>query len=369
MRLIRPALLASTLLAGAALPATPLAPESADRLKRVGSVIGAVRTSDGIPIAGAQVVLEGTASLGTSDREGRFALDLVPAGSYVLSVTRDGYREARAEVRVVDDSVVTVSVALVSRGQRLSAVRIVETLKNHVHGVVLDPQGRPLPGVRVGFVGAHRSVLTDEDGRYSVVDLPNGLFLIEVREVGYQLARYPIQIVDRLERNVTIRLVRGRRNLSKLDVANGAIAEREAGSREGFRRRSNTVVFGREHLAPYGRVGLDFALQQLAPGLFNMRQANNACVLVDGLRPLGRSLGPPPPPTIGSSPMRQATPPRPQDQGELRRFFADRVERVEIFPVNTDDSRTLCSRFSGASGCGCSPEITNPLTIVIWERR
>lgn len=369
MRFLVPLLLVAVAVAGRPLAKTDLFHDGPAPSVRTGAVVGTVRTFEGAPLANANVELLGTQWRAVTDDEGAFALDLVVAGTYTLRVTRDGFREARGEVRVPDDSVVSVAVAMENRGQRLGAVRIVEKLRNRVHGVVLDHNDRPMPGVRVGFLGAHRSALTDEQGRFSAVDLPSGIFLMEVREVGYQLSRHSIHVKDDIDREFTIRLQRGRRALSKFDVANLVIVEREAGSREGFRPRANTVVIGREQLEPYGRIGLDFALQQIAPAFFNMRMTNQACVLVDGVRPLGISLGgvpstPPPGVTLGRQPLQPAG-----DQGELRRFFADRVERVEIFPVNTDPTRTLCGRFSGASGCGCQPNVANLLTVVIWERR
>ena len=64
-----------------------------------GRVLGRVADREGVGVAGALVVLSGPASLtATADEDGRFALDRLPSGTYVVTATADGFNDATTSV-------------------------------------------------------------------------------------------------------------------------------------------------------------------------------------------------------------------------------------------------------------------------------
>src|SRR5689334_5355752 len=77
-----------------------------------------------------------------------------------------------------------------------------------VRGIVTDTGGRPLAGVEVQSVNAHRSTRTDKDGKFVLAKLPFGQQLLMARLVGYQPADRAINMLDNATPDVTFRLKR-----------------------------------------------------------------------------------------------------------------------------------------------------------------
>ncbi len=71
-----------------------------------GSIQGAVRTDEILPIVGAQVGIAGTPIVATTDEVGRFTLNFVPAGKAVVSVIALGFKSDSRAVEVVAGEVV-----------------------------------------------------------------------------------------------------------------------------------------------------------------------------------------------------------------------------------------------------------------------
>ena len=81
-------------------PSAPL--ESEARVgARVGTVTGQVTdASSGSPVAAVQVYISSLELGGLSQRNGRYLLRNVPAGTYTLAVTRIGYRTLEAQITI-----------------------------------------------------------------------------------------------------------------------------------------------------------------------------------------------------------------------------------------------------------------------------
>ena len=73
-----------------------------------GTVRGIVHDAQHRPIENAKVVLQAKRSdwkkEATTDSEGRFQLDAVPAGEYIIHISRDGFREVKSQLTVLSDS-------------------------------------------------------------------------------------------------------------------------------------------------------------------------------------------------------------------------------------------------------------------------
>ena len=67
-----------------------------------GTVGGVVTDTDGGPLAGVNVFIEGTAYGDATDAEGRYQIEGIPAGNYALIASAMGYKRATASVSVTD---------------------------------------------------------------------------------------------------------------------------------------------------------------------------------------------------------------------------------------------------------------------------
>jgi hypothetical protein len=125
----------------------------------------------------------------TTDRDGRYEFAALPVGTMTLTVTPAGrfdtrYLETRIEIPNVR--------ACAIRDFQLSYVA-------EAFGVVVDANGRPVPGVSVDAVAAELAghlpppyqypVKTDEHGRFEFTDLPPGLYVFGVNLTKPQWAR------------------------------------------------------------------------------------------------------------------------------------------------------------------------------------
>jgi hypothetical protein len=73
-----------------------------------GTVRGKVVDEEGNPIQGARVRIEGTALSTTTDENGEFTLENVPAGDYSLEVEKDGYEQETSSVTVSEGQITDV---------------------------------------------------------------------------------------------------------------------------------------------------------------------------------------------------------------------------------------------------------------------
>jgi hypothetical protein len=332
-----------------------------------GIVAGTVRDDGGQAVMDAIITVERSARQARSDSAGRFIVERVPTGLQEITIRRIGYRAARARLSVRPDSMMVIEVTMVSDGQRLRAVRIEEQLLNQLSGVVIDEKDKPIADAEVDVVGLRRSMRTDADGRFIFVDLPTGIYMLEIRKTGYRLGRRGVQMVAQIERDFTIRLYAGED--PRTSVAFAQLLAKEADTRKSLAGVNATFVT-RSELERWKDAPLDVALNgssgflakravekptQRAPDFpksfsprgksgtqFGMDTggARLGCVLIDGHE-------------IMSGPA-------------LEFFRASEVELVEIFPRGSEMSRTLCSRFPPSSGCEFPPD---PAGMVIWLKK
>lgn len=81
-----------------------------------------------------------------------------------------------------------------------------------VTGIVRTSLGQPVTGAQVSLISAETWMRTDERGQFSMHGLPAGTHDLEVRHIGYRLARRPVDLRDgrtarqdmQLERMVTL---------------------------------------------------------------------------------------------------------------------------------------------------------------------
>lgn len=343
-----------------------------------GAIGGVVRDEAGVPLAGVRISVEHDSVMAVlTGRNGSFLVERVPAGRTHIRASKIGYRPVEAMVSVPRDSAVIVNITLVQAPQQLQDVVVTGELRNQVRGVVLDSAGAPVPGVIVEVTGLRRRMTTSEDGEFVFTDLDPGTYLMQWRKPGYTVAHRSVRMVNGIERDLSVRLrpIGDSRYTAEL----AAIVAQEAGRRQGFAGNGAAIV-GRDELDRFGKSRLIDVLANSSGG-DAYRRVPTTCLLVNGYEAAVTGIGgfaarPGPaaagPQSVkasldaalnpGAGGARNAGAPA---MSWLSHFRADEVEMVEIYPLGTENSRTLCGRFSQSSGCGCPPD---PSGIVIWLR-
>lgn len=87
-------------------------PDSGKRIARFGAVEGVVSDTNLVPLAGAEISVLRTTLRLTTQASGRFRVNAVPAGQYLLIVKRAGYRPASQVIDVPELDTVRVSYTL-----------------------------------------------------------------------------------------------------------------------------------------------------------------------------------------------------------------------------------------------------------------
>lgn len=150
-------------------------------LGAAGGLEGRVESTEGTPVAGAVLVASAQGSDGelgraTSGEDGSYRLD-VPPGEYDVAVQAPGFASATREGLVVAPGAHTVL-----------DVRL-EPATAEVEGLVVDAEGRPVPGAEVRAqlrerTGVARATRSDARGAYLLQGLAPGLTTVRARRGG-----------------------------------------------------------------------------------------------------------------------------------------------------------------------------------------
>lgn len=330
----------------------------------VATVVGTVVTTDGQPIVGADVILQGTARRVRTGADGRFAFTGLREGAIELLVRKLGYDPVEGPLFVTPGKQYALSLTMTPRGQ-LSRVVVSAQLYNEIYGVVVDSLGQPMGGATVE-IGGERRVVTGRDGAFLFTDVAPGKWLVRASRPGFVPRVVGIQMVAQVERNLTIKLTPP--DGSDVIGRGEESAWQEHGRRRAFTVGTGAALLTREDLARFGDQPLDRVVEAAAP-----------VATLSMLAPLGRARGPS---TFGNSiagnSARLAVSDaacllfdgtNPQINQPLRSVSANQLEAVEIFPPNTEMTRTACSRFPANSACFCGSEFATSPIFVLWTKR
>jgi protocatechuate 3,4-dioxygenase beta subunit len=188
----------------------------------VGSVSGSVTDSSGAPVAGAVVMIfpasttkaratpqrrgprfgPSPVQVTTTDKDGHYTFDQVPAGAYEVAVSAKGFQKATsASFTVAQGSNTAPTVALTP---------VPQPVLGNVTGMVTDSDGKPLAGAFVelsaspsttgGSGGSPtgttivrpplpiRVAITDTNGQYKFENVPAGTYTVTARDKGFEPA-------------------------------------------------------------------------------------------------------------------------------------------------------------------------------------
>jgi len=137
-----------------------------------GSITGSVTDAeDGSPIAGAAVT-DGTRTA-TTDASGKYTIANVPAGSYEVTASKEGYHSSSLTVTVLSGS---------SAVANLSLTQVI--VPGSITGSVVDAEdGSPVVGAIVS--DGIRTTTTDATGKYAIANVPPGTYQVTTSKEGY----------------------------------------------------------------------------------------------------------------------------------------------------------------------------------------
>jgi hypothetical protein len=337
-------------------------PPAADSVL-TGAVTGTVNDPTGRPLADVDIILTGTTKRTRSDAAGRFSIRGITPGAVELLFRKLGFEPFEGPLFVNAGREFSLGVVLNPRGT-LSRVVVTAEIFNELRGFVVDDNGNPLAGATVQL-GSERQMQTGADGRFLFANVPPGRWLLRATKDSLKPKQVGFQMLAQLERDITLKLERPDAG----DLGPGPddqVAWQEHSQRRAFIGGSEAELFTREDLAQLGDSPLDVALPRLAPRAFaaiqggmgtargptsfgNSRGQQNqsmvegaACLLFNGITPVWNQ--------------------------PLRTVLTSQLEAIEIYPPNTETTRTTCVRFPTVSPCNCATGLATPVIFVLWTR-
>jgi hypothetical protein len=274
----------------------PVAPPLAAQGASPAAVSGAVTDEGNRPLEGVRVVADDGQVIET-DASGRFSLRARECGPLRLTVRRPG---SVSVTRVVDPCAAggASPLALVLRpvSQRLDTVQVRSRVSG-VIGTVTDRTGTPLPNVEIALLGARPPVRTDAQGRFSILGVDPGAYLLRAREPRFEAQQLSMGLQQGDVREVQLLMWPLPDNASgrkQRDLSGYGIDDwwyRDLGRRRAW-RGAFSVLASREELLATGERDLPCAVsrvprtQQVFMRLTSGTCANWSppvgCVIVDG---------------------------------------------------------------------------------------
>jgi hypothetical protein len=252
-----------------------------------------------------------------------------------------------------------------------------------VAGVVLDTAFHEIPGVDLQLIGVGRHAVTYEDGTFFFAGLAEGSYVIRARRMGFRPVNFSIRIGSGERHDVAIKMTALPHTLATVEVSERSGFGTSAAAWDDFDRRerwksSMSVTVDREELGRKKKMPLDWALRGTrAASLIDMSSwfggSGPGTILPTGgqIKGLDMSLTHvnQPSSSVTESPadacvllngvMAQRVP--------LSSFRADEIERVEVYPRNSDWTGTIAAKMAGIPACR-GEGFTHPDYFVIWER-
>jgi hypothetical protein len=155
---------------------------------------------------------------------------------------------ATAEVPVTQDggllalrSMTVAALPVVASKDSAGAARARPKGSARVFGKVVNKNGAPVVGARIGLMGHSAATLTKTNGEFALDSLPSGTQALVVRQIGYRPTEVPVDLSSRTPARVTVRLGEFVPELSPVEV----VSRRDDGLQKvGFLDRRRTSAGG-----------------------------------------------------------------------------------------------------------------------------
>ena len=103
-----------------------------------GNIEGTVKGPENAPEGGVHVFLAQTSYGSTSNSEGKFALNNIPEGEYILAVSKIGFQEQQFTISVIADETTTFDISLTNATYHLDEVAVYGQKRNTIHAIRLN---------------------------------------------------------------------------------------------------------------------------------------------------------------------------------------------------------------------------------------
>ena len=250
------------------------------------TVSGTVVNESSRPMQHVLVVLDpaGPARQLRTDRDGRFGFVGVPAGSYLIRMTRIGFA---AEERRIEVGAGGVNIdGTLRRLTRLDPT-VVTATRTGIYGSVISIDSLlPVPGARVEIIGARKADSTNASGVFNFPDVKAGSYIVRIKHPSFDSRNFSVVVPPDAGTELDVVMERGRVSRD----AHMEMLYREMDTRVTFRGNHSAFVT-RETLKGREKMNLDAALQyapEYAQKGFIIQ--SDVCVFVDGIPRPGATL-------------------------------------------------------------------------------
>jgi hypothetical protein len=291
---------------------------------------GQVQSPAGLPLADAEVTVDGIRGSVRSDGQGMFSVPNVSKGIRTVGVRRIGFMPAVATVAFPQGKD-TLFVTLVPAHAELDTVRVRAQL-NVLAGIVVDERNRPIAGASVDVIASRNgTATTGADGWFRFTQVRSGPVIFRAMKPGYVATTQSVQLEDWRGVVIHMELIDSTLSAAKRELLAGTgnstrFVWAESNTRMGQRGMQSVVVTS-EELAPLDDLTLGEAIMRTrsASNLMSDLQRDNisVCVLLNGHQMIG--------------------------QTSLEVYNTEDVEYVELYPPGTELSGTIAAymRFAG----------------------
>lgn len=306
------------------------------------SLQGTVRNQSGHPVEQAQVILNPGASMRElrTDRDGRFRFIGVTPGSHRLRILRIGFQPRDTSVDVSGANT-EIEVTL----ERLTTLAQVEVVSRRtgVYGTILGNDSyKPLEGARLELLGGRVKDTTDAQGEFWMQSKDPGTYMLRVSRDGYDTRMVSVRVPKDTGVGIDIVLKPG----SPLLDMHMEMLWADMSQRINW-KGVNAAFVGREEWRGRGNnlwMALRLSPSSARKGIVIDEQA---CIFVDGVGRPGMTIND---------------------------FSADDIESVELYPMGSEYTKNLGTRWPPRGICG-NPSATRSkdknraASIVIWTRQ
>jgi hypothetical protein len=203
------------------------------------SIAGFVADANGVPLNGANIIIEGTELGDATGPAGRFQITNAPTGTCMLTVTHIGYNNQRKAVNVSPDEQTFVGFNLTActitnledgqldRKWHKPAFTFQDGPSKTVTGFVTDTAtGEPLAGVNIQLEASELGTATDGNGEFWLQCIPAGRLVLIASYLGYVGRRDTVDVRPDKQTRFDFDLVKDVRPVRKVNPIQGGVRRR-----------------------------------------------------------------------------------------------------------------------------------------------
>ena len=167
-----------------------------------GLIYGFVNDENELPLRNVSMSLSGPSGYSastTTDEDGYYIFEELPAGDYTLKASKSGYNTETVEISLDEDEVYEVK-----------TIMLEESVSATIYGYVLDITGEPIENARLKLKGLKNKysakTASDKDGFFEFTGLEAGKYLITVKKKRYKPGKTTVEVEEGESKEIEIEL-------------------------------------------------------------------------------------------------------------------------------------------------------------------